>query len=479
MTTASGPKITPGRSNPTTRRDARKRRRRIRLAAVAAAVVLAGAGTGTGLYLSRSTRPAAVQPCAACVSYGVAFDPASSAMRTVEADIAAENRAVVKRDGNRYVTIALLIPLTYSGTSDASLSRMTDQLRGAYLAQAAMFSQGTVGVRLLLANEGTSTEQSAKQTVSQLMAMETAVHLVAVVGLGVSVSNTETVADQLQRDHMPMFGAVMSADEFNGTRYSGLDQMVPDDSAQVAVLKATLPAPSRAVLVYDQQATDIYTGNLKADLSQAFGKSLTDQPQPFTPGPDTNSDFEKIADDACYTGGPPPVVFYAGRVSVLQSLIKQFQSAGNCRDKQITIVTAGDGDGLSPATTKPSADGVRVSVIYSDVFNLSRLDTSFRASYDSQFGPGTPAGEGLADTWTIGTYNAMEAAWAAIERGYQVTMPDLPAKSDVLDKSSLLNGEYAPTGAAGSFSLGADGRLQSPDVPVYEDVKGTRVTLRS
>ena len=142
MTTASGPKITPGRSNPTTRRDARKRRRRIRLAAVAAAVVLAGAGTGTGLYLSRSTRPAAVQPCVACVSYGVAFDPASSAMRTVEADIAAENRAVVKRDGNRYVTIALLIPLTYSGTSDASLSRMTDQLRGAYLAQAAMFTTG-------------------------------------------------------------------------------------------------------------------------------------------------------------------------------------------------------------------------------------------------------------------------------------------------------------------------------------------------
>lgn len=56
--------------------------------------------------------------------------------------------------------------------------------------------------------------------------------------------------------------------------------------------------------------------------------------------------------------------------------------------------------------------------------------------------------------------------------------PTLPGKADVLEMSNQLNGESAPTGATGSFSIGTDGKLLSPDVPIYEDTGGVRITLQ-
>ena len=44
--------------------------------------------------------------------------------------------------------------------------------------------------------------------------------------------------------------------------------------------------------------------------------------------------------------------------------------------------------------------------------------------------------------------------------------------------SNQLNGESAPTGATGSFLIGTDGKLLSPDVPIYEDTGGVRITLQ-
>lgn len=447
----------------------------------AVAVITASAAAGALLGLHRHQAPRATDPCAACVTYGSRiFDPSSHAMRAVETAIDKEN-AAVRASGKPYVTVALLIPLTNESTSDAWLSRMVDQLRGAYLAQASMNSQDVLGVQLLLDNEGTSAELTEGQAVRQLETMEgPSTHLVAVVGMGVSIDNTAAAAKALVDDHMPMFGAVMSADKLNGTYFKGLDQIVPDDSAQVAALAAGIPAPGRAVLVYDQQDTDLYTANLRADFTRTFRKSRTSVAHPFTSGArGTNLEFKMIAAEVCFTVGPPPVIFYAGRASVLSSLIQKFQDDNNCQDKKITMVTAGDGDGLSPEITKSPPGSGQVSVIYSDVFNLNKITASFKASYARQLASIDPGATGLGDTWTIGTYNAMEAAWAAIQLGYKASTPAVPAKSDVLEMSVQLNGEYAPLGATGPFSIGTDGRLMSPDIPIFEDSGGTRITLRN
>ena len=90
-----------------------------------------------------------------------------------------------------------------------------------------------------------------------------------------------------------------------------------------------------------------------------------------------------------------------------------------------------------------------------------------------------PKAEGLADIWTIGTYNAMEAAWTTILAAYQATNPAVPSKKDVLALSVRLHGEFSPVGALGPFSIQGDGTPMSPDIPIFEDSGGKRITLRS
>jgi hypothetical protein len=77
----------------------------------------------------------------------------------------------------------------------------------------------------------------------------------------------------------------------------------------------------------------------------------------------------------------------------------------------------------------------------------------------------------------VATYNAMMSAWAAIQPAYEAVRPNLPTKIGVLDLVNRLNGEAAPSGAAGSLSLGADGKLLSPDIPIFEDTAGRRTTF--
>jgi len=464
-------KIEPGISGPAKER----KRKRDRRAAAGAVVLLAAAGTAAFLYLSRSTPPAA--PCPACVSWGQNFHPATPAIAAVESKIATEN-GIVAKSRKPFVTIALLIPLTYNTSSDVTPDRMADQLRAAYLAQLAMNgSRGEVAVRLLLADEGTSAEETAIPAATQLIYMESSIHLVAVAGMGVSMANTQTVAHMLGHGHhLAMFGAVATGDDLNAGKYEGYDQVVPNTKAQVGQLGKTLTAATHGVLVYSQQATDVYTANLKADMMSTFRPILSPLAQGFTPGVDTDPDFQQIADETCYTSHPP-YLFFAGRAVILKSLIQQFQLDSNCANKKIVIVTGADGDGLPLGDTLPSPSGVSVSVIYTNDFDVHSLTAAFTKAYEGSFRSSDPGLKGLTDTWTIGTYNAMEAAWIAIEDAFKATTPDAPGKANVLQESTTLNGESSPDGATGRFSLTASGQLYQPVVPVYEDSDGNRLIL--
>jgi hypothetical protein len=452
-----------------------------RVMGAVAVIVLVGAGTGMGLYLTRTTPSAPQPPCVTCVWYGShAFAGDDAAIRAAATAIEKENAAVRGRKAP-YVSIMLLNPLTAAASSDVTPARMADQLRAAYLAQVTMNATNTLGVQLLLDDEGTSAEASERPAVSQLLTMEgTPGHVIAVAGLGVSTAQSAAAAATLAHDGMPMFGAVISSDEFNGDTFPGMAQVVPDVAEQVARLTTAIPAPRDAVLVYDQQTSDYYTSDLGTGFSKAFAKALTGIPQPFTPsGADTNIQFKAIADEVCYTSGPPPVVFYAGRASVLASLIQHFQGDGNCQDKKITMVTAADADGLAPtATVSPPGDG-QVSVVYTDVLDLNRLTPAFRQSYERALGALDPGATGLSDVWTAATYNAMMAAWTAIQAAYQATAPNIPTKADVRDFADRLNGEFATQGAVGPFSLGPDGTLLSPDIPVFEDSGGKRTNYQA
>jgi hypothetical protein len=461
----------------------RKERRMRRMLAAGLGVALAAVGTGTGLYLTSPApkAPKAPQPpCLSCVSDGSRVFPGDDqAMRAVLAAIAKENAAVRARKGRPYVSIMVLNPMTPGVGSDLTPTRMVDELRGAYLAQVTMDATGTLGIQLLLDDEGTSAEANVVPAVRQLMTMEGAPdHVVALAGDGVSNAQTATGASMLVRNGMPIFGGLTAADEFNGNTFNGMIQVEPDVAEEVAQLASWLPTPRTAVLVYDQQATDYYTSDLRTNFTQDYAKSLTDEAQPYMPGvSDTNVEFEAIADEVCYTSGRPPVVLYAGRDAVLAALVQQFQDDGNCHGKKITMLTGGDGDGLAPAVTASAPGTGQVSVIYTGMVNLNNLTSAFQQSYQQTLGKLDPGDTGLGDEWMAGTYNAMMAAWAAIQPAYEASAPAIPTRSDVLGFVVRLNGMFTPSGAAGSFPLSADGEITSPDIPIFEDKAGQRITL--
>jgi hypothetical protein len=458
----------------------RKERRTQKILAGALGVAVAVAGTSAGLYLTRSVPKAPQPPCLSCISDGSrAFPGDTQAMHEVIAAIGNENAAVRAHKGRPYVSIMLLNPMTPGVGSDLTPTRMVDELRGAYLAQVTMNNTGTLGIQLLLDDEGTSAEANEGPAVKQLMTIEGAPnHVVAVTGMGVSNAQTAASASTLARDGMPIFGGLTAGDQFNGNTFNGMVQVVPDVSEEVAQLAQNLPTPRTAVLVYDQQATDYYTSDLRAAFSQDFAKSLTDEAQPYTPGvSDTNVEFQAIADEVCYTSGEPPIVLYAGRDAVLAALVEQFQDDGNCHGKKITMLTAGDGDGLAPAVTASAPGTGQVSVIYADMINMNELTSAFQQSYQQTVGKIDPGDTGMSDTWMAGTYNSMMAAWAAIQPAYEAAAPDPPTKSDVLGFVVRLNGMFTPTGAAGPFPLSADGELTYPDIPIIEEKAGQRYTL--
>jgi hypothetical protein len=460
----------------------RKERRKRALLAGGLGIALAIVGTGTGLYLtSPGPKPVKVPqpPCLPCISDGSRVFPGDDqAMQSVLAAIAKENAGVRAHKGHPYVSIMVLNPMTPGVGSDLTPTRMVDELRGAYLAQVNMNATGTLGIQLLLDDEGTSTELDEGPAVKQLMTIAGPDHIVAVAGDGVSNAQTAAAASALVRNGMPIFGGLTAADAFNGNTFNGMIQVVPDVAEEVTQLAASLPTPRTAVLVYDQQATDYYTSDLRTNFTTDYAKSLTDEAQPYTPNvTDTNVEFEAIADEVCYTSGRPPVVLYAGRDAVLAALVQQFQDDGNCHGKKITMVTGGDGDGLDPAVTASVSGQGQVSVIYTGMINLNNLTSTFQQSYQQVLGKLDPGDTGMGDEWMAGTYNAMMAAWAAIQPAYEASAPAIPTKSDVLGFVVRLNGMFTPTGAAGPFPLSADGEITTPDIPIFDDTEGHRVTI--
>ena len=131
--------------------------------------------------------------------------------------------------------------------------------------------------------------------------------------MGISVQQTVKAARAIGGAGIAMFGAVTTADSLDGTTSPYLAQVVPGVSNEVQALSRYLRKPSRAVLIYDEQATDLYTERLRADFTGTYGASIGEDEIPYAPSNSDSNLFKKIAEDVCYTPQQPPLVFYAGR----------------------------------------------------------------------------------------------------------------------------------------------------------------------
>jgi hypothetical protein len=494
----------PGRGAPDFRPPARPgdQRRAMRtrtgLVILAVLVVVAAGLTGYHLASGRRSAPPHHSPLALCpgstprfqifrnngACVGVTdgsyvFDPS---LAPIERAIARENAKV--REQRTYATVALLTPMTASAASDVSLPRIKDELAGAYAAQLAAnggdLSQDQPPVQLVLANEGTSQELAYGQVTGLLREMKAPpANLRAVVGMGVSVEQTILGAKILSKAGLPMIGAVTTADQLDWPNITGLARVVPDVSDQVTALQRYFAAHGGlgpAVLVTDTNRSDLYTSDLMQDFSTAFGQDLNSQPQPFGPGPGESTELRLISSSVCPLTGTPPTVLYAGRESDLPTLINRLQGAPNCGGKMVTVLTGSDAVALPPSLTTNQPREGDVSVVYSDIADP---DPKAVVPQVQQIFAGSPAGTAsLSDPWTIATYDAMTAASIAISDAASGSSP-VPLVGTVLGIIPLLNQRQEVPGATGPFSIGTDGNLINPGVPILRLTDGTPTLLSS
>jgi hypothetical protein len=427
---------------------------------------------------------------AGCVNDGSLYFGTDRLMRKIEDRIRQAN-ADARSDG-LYKTIVLLDPLTYSPGGTVSQARITDELAGALLAQQMVNGQAQAAnkhakhavrpsVQVLLADEGTSAEEGAAQAIAQVGARQVPDHIVAVAGMGLSIAATQAAAMVLAGDHLPMFGAVTTGDEFNGVSFPGFYQVVPDVEAQVqALLAVTVTQGKHVALIGSDQPADIYSGDLHTDFTTAVQSGATLADYPFDPASDPAAAGKVFADEASSVCGQPGkpsgttprdprIVLYAGRAAALPALIQVFQESAACASQYVTIVTGSDANGLpATATLPPGIGGATVTIEYSDIEDVSHLSPTFTSGYTSLVraaaGPGTtsaPCPNQRYDPWAVATYDAVMAA---------ATVP-LPTSSPPATTPAPTT---TITGAAASFKFSATGQLDAPTraIPLYQDVGG-------
>ena len=488
----------------------RGRRRTLRVRALAAAVaLLAAAGAGLGIYTAASGGGSSLASCAPaqgafqvvenggeCVGVtdgsflfdqGGRVDPADQRnIKYAEQQILADDNAVLATK-RPYVTVALLGVLTVpppssTSPSDVTLARISDELRGAYLAQYYANTKGGLSpqIRLLLASEG-SLEQGWQTDWSQLRSLPAtgSGELVAMTGMGISVQRTVDSANAIGGAGISMFGAVTTADNLNGAVSPYLDQVIPSVADEVSALARFLPRPAKAALVYDQKATDLYTSSLRTDFYQTFRSSMTVGQIPYVSSTLGNPLFKKIAEDLCATN-PSPVIFYAGRNSVLGPFISQLEQEGDCNGKNLEIVTGGDADGLAATWETGYSGGARVTVTYADIENPDpgSLSSEFRKDFQNWLGRGDDAT--MTDPWLLASYNAMTAAANAIgdeEGSVGSNLSQLTAQSVSLWVHEL-NVSAAVAGAEGPLQISHSGTLENPAIPVIQLVGGKATTVK-
>jgi hypothetical protein len=325
-------------------------RRHPRLTVVLLAVVLAAAGG-----VAYATRPQPVAPVYLTDGSHV-FNPG---LAQVEDLIHRENDRVAAT-GQPYVSVAFLATMDPVPDVDANdLNSMKHELQGAYLAQfTANHPSGKPQpplVRLLLVDAG-SREANWRDSVRAIQgAITGSDHLVAVTGLGISISNTTNLVRTLAARHVAMVGATLTADSFDGV--PGMVRVAPTNSqeavASVQYLNRDQKVPSGAnvLLVQDQNASDTYAKSLGTAFTRALHETNAKALHLVSPTmvydstyPDAPTILGANAQRVCGTNAR--VVYFAGRGNDLQGFLAGL-AARSCTGTPLTVVSGDDASQLA------------------------------------------------------------------------------------------------------------------------------------
>lgn len=419
-----------------------------RLLAAALAVLLVAAGLVTYHFW----------PQTVYITYG--GYTLNTNLSSVEAKIKAENDWVAN-SGKPFVTIAAAATMSpQPAVEPLTPSRIRHAIEGAYLAQyESNHPDGQSGrqsgrpgaplIKLALADLG-SQESSWQQVAAGFRGMVGAPdNLVAVTGLGISVTNTLQLVGQLEKipQGIGMVGSVLTGTDFTGMRGIVLISPTNDDQASAAarLLDAssnpfgTLPPKVKVLIVQDQNGNDNYAGSLGTGFTSALASmnhaaKSKRQFQIVSPGivydsslpdPETVLAAASTGDSVCHSGAQ--VVYFAGRGADLQGLLNGLAHR-YCQSTQPLIVLTGSDASQLAEQSDLWPSGANMTVYYTGLASPDMWSSQPNAadpSVSAWFGPEyrygfqqTFPGESLKDGWAIMYFDGVLTAADAVQALY-------------------------------------------------------------
>ncbi|MGH3851426.1 MAG: ABC transporter substrate-binding protein, partial [Pseudonocardiaceae bacterium] len=308
--------------------------------------------------------------------------------------------------------------------------------------------------------------------------------LVAVVGMGVSLVQTQQAAGELSRRKIPMVGSIITADGLDYNHIQGLIRVSPSNEDYVRSLRIYLGGRSdvhTGVLVYDSNSdsgVDIFTKTLRDDFEHEMRDLIGNSaPLSFTgvsiPTDANPGMFAPLRANICSV--KPDVIFYAGRQLDLAGFLQSLENR-ICRNLPLTVMTGGTNLAALVRSQVEQLRAAKLTVVFSGTTDAQGWANNV---------PGTPDGyQGFLSAFTgqkldpahlddggaIMTHDAVLTAAEAV----QLAAPGgrIPVAEDVRNQLMNLNGEYRVPGASGTLSFSfrerGAGNPEGKVVPIFQ-----------
>jgi len=434
-------------------------------------VIAAGWGVGTLVRACGGLGSGVTEIDGECVGVTDGSYVFAPELADVEAKIAEENARVAASD-KRVVTLALLHPMTANLTSALSITAVRHALEGAYTAQYRanhqQFGDPNPLIRLVLANEGSHQDQW-QPVVQQLAGMvDDEDPLVAVTGLGVSLTQTRLAADELAALGIPMVGAIATADELNYANIRGFLRVVPPNREYIESLRGYLqrrPELDSAILVFDSNSDDpeipdLFTRSLRDNMREVMSSLIKFPAQSYIgetiPSETTPLLFKNIVSNICAVQAQGlKIVLFGGRRADLPYFLTALGERV-CLDTPMTVAAAATELGVVKEREAELREN-KITVVYAastdppgwgnTVSGTPANFAEFRSQFDELgFDPTRLDGD------TLSNHDAVVTAVTAIRLA--ATPNSAPTPGDVLGQLLNLNGpNNSIPGASGQLSF--------------------------
>ncbi|WP_415840348.1 ABC transporter substrate-binding protein, partial [Nocardiopsis gilva] len=384
------------------------------------------------------------------------------------------------------VKVALLTTLTPTEKSPMDTWRVRSSLEGAYVAQMRANHGVELGdqlplTQLYLANEGSHQAQWEPVAQELVEMTEDEAPLVAVIGLGVSITATEEAAQYFSDRQIPMVSAVVTADGLDYNGFPGLLRASPSNSQYVDALDAYIDDQKdleSAILVNDSNDPDLFVATLREAYERELSGMFKDFPAlPFrgsTLGETPRAGlFDAITRNICTAD--PDMVVYAGRTQDLHTFIDSL-SVRVCRNDPLTVVFSVTG--LSILKDEEALEKLKkgnVTLVYASATDPDWSENpdeapeyfpAFLSAYTRFVGRDSDA---LDDGYAVMHHDAMATAVSAVRIAQPVEGEGL-RPMDVYDALLLLHTAHPVPGASGtlSFTQEGNGNPGGKVIPVIE-----------